>query len=177
MTVAEALRRAADARFDLVEVAPQAKPHTVCKLMPNARQYLHELQSKEEERRAKERKLQRAQVTKELRLSPATGEHDFQQKMARARQFLEAGMRLRVFIVFKRGQGRLQAEAMQLLARARDTLSAHGRLHSGHFGNDNAASGDGEGGPAQDVSTPDKEDADRRRPLEFTMFPLPANAK
>src|SRR5699024_11276602 len=71
--------------LDLVLVAPGAKP-PVCRIMDYGK-YRFEQQKKEKEARKKQRVIN----VKEVRFSPAIGEHDFNTKLKNARKFLEKG--------------------------------------------------------------------------------------
>jgi translation initiation factor IF-3 len=76
----------------------------------------------------------RATVLKQVRLSPSTGEHDFSMKIRQARRFLLDGHRVRVFMQFRRGQGRLQDDAKTSLVRTVRELAECGTLAGGAGG-------------------------------------------
>jgi translation initiation factor IF-3 len=65
---------------------------------------------------------------KQVRLSPSTGDRDFEMKMRQARKFLLEGYRVRVFMMFRRGQGRLHEDAKQALSQAAALLTDFGVL-------------------------------------------------
>jgi len=91
----EALRVAEDHGVDLVEVAPNARP-PVCRLM-NYSKFKYERTRREREAR----KSQKQTEIKEVRLRPKIAEHDRQVMMKRARQFLDAGSKVRVRVRFR----------------------------------------------------------------------------
>lgn len=95
MTVPEALARAVNAGYDLVEISPNADP-PVCKIMDYGKfKY-------EKAKKAKEaKKKQHVMHLKEIKLHPKTDEHDFNFKMQHARNFLIKGDRVKVTIVFR----------------------------------------------------------------------------
>jgi len=93
--VSEALRIARERDFDLVEVAPEAKP-PVCRLL-NYGKFIYERAKKE--RLA--RKSQRAVEIKELRMRPKIGAHDLAVKTKRARKFLADGAKVRLRVRFR----------------------------------------------------------------------------
>lgn len=90
----EALRRAREAGIDLVEIAPQAKP-PVCKLI-DFKKFKYQESKREREIKKKAKEV----TTKELRLRPFIGDHDFQVRVNRGREFLEAGDRVKVVVNF-----------------------------------------------------------------------------
>lgn len=91
----EALRRAYELDLDLVEIAPKENP-PVCKIMDYGK-YLYELKKKEKEAK----KHQAVTQLKEIRLTARIGEHDYQVKLRRIREFLEQGHRVRVSLRFR----------------------------------------------------------------------------
>ncbi len=95
VTSAEALERAAQAGLDLVEIAPNAAPPVV-KILDWGK-YRYE-QTKLVQ---KSRKQQKQSEVKQVRLSLKIGEHDLQTKAKHARQFLEAGHKVKVALRFK----------------------------------------------------------------------------
>ena len=89
------LDMAAKEGFDLVEVAPEAKP-PVCKLLDYGK-YKYELSKKEKEGKKK----QHVVVVKEIRMSPRTEDHDFQCKVRHARTFLEQKNKVKFTVQFR----------------------------------------------------------------------------
>ncbi|MGV8049093.1 MAG: translation initiation factor IF-3 [Anaerolineaceae bacterium] len=95
VTIEDALRRADNAGFDLVEVAPNADP-PVCRIM-NFSKFLYEKEKKEREARKSQTKIE----VKEIRLRPKTGDHHRSFKVDDARGWLKNGMKVRVTIRFR----------------------------------------------------------------------------
>lgn len=93
--IEDALRVAADADLDLVEVAPTAKP-PVCKIMDYGK-YKYEAAQKERE----SRKNQQQTVVKEQKLRPKIDDHDYATKKGHVVRFLEAGAKVKVTIMFR----------------------------------------------------------------------------
>jgi len=91
----EAIKQAQDAGLDLVEVAPGAEP-PVCRIMDYG-QYKYQ-QSK---RLHEAKRNQKVIHLKEIKLRPKTEDHDFQFKLKHAMEFLEAGDKVKVTIVFR----------------------------------------------------------------------------
>ncbi|TMS50052.1 translation initiation factor IF-3 [Mycobacterium sp. DBP42] len=93
--IEDALRVAADADLDLVEVAPAAKP-PVCKIMDYGK-FKYETALKERE----SRKNQQQTVVKEQKLRPKIDDHDYETKKGHVVRFLEAGSKVKVTIMFR----------------------------------------------------------------------------
>ena len=90
-----ALRIANEKGLDLVEVAPQASP-PVTRLMDYGR-YKFETVKREKDQRRKQNVIK----LKEMKLRPKVAEHDFQTKFKGLKQFLEAGEKVKVTIMFR----------------------------------------------------------------------------
>ncbi|HEX9099671.1 MAG TPA: translation initiation factor IF-3 [Candidatus Dormibacteraeota bacterium] len=90
-----ALRIASEKGLDLVEVAPQASP-PVARLMDYGR-FKFETIKREKDQRRKQNVIK----LKEMKLRPKVAEHDFQTKFKGLKQFLEAGEKVKVTIMFR----------------------------------------------------------------------------
>ena len=95
MRVEDALRLAAEADLDLVEVAPDARP-PVCKIMDYGK-FKYEAAQKARE----SRKNQQLTVIKEQKLRPKIDDHDYETKKRNVIRFLEAGSKVKVTIMFR----------------------------------------------------------------------------
>ncbi|MFT7581839.1 MAG: translation initiation factor IF-3 [Myxococcota bacterium] len=93
MTPDEARRVAQEEGFDLVEVAPEARP-PVCRIMDYGK-YRYEI--------SKRTKPQRTAKLKTIKLRPKTSEHDLETKFNQARKFLAEGDRVK-FVMRLRGR-------------------------------------------------------------------------
>ena len=91
----EALARAQEAALDLVAIAPTAAP-PVCKIMDYGR-FKFEQSKKDRDAQRKSR----AGDLKGMRMSPKIGEHDFQVKARRVKEFLQEGNKVRVAMWFR----------------------------------------------------------------------------
>jgi translation initiation factor IF-3 len=91
----EAQKRAEESGLDLVEISPTARP-PVCKIMDYGK-YKYE-QSK---RKHEAKKKQTVVLTKEIKMRPATDEHDFQTKLRHVKRFLEDGNKVKITIRFR----------------------------------------------------------------------------
>lgn len=95
MSSSAALSLAEEKGFDLVMIAPQAKP-PVCKIMDYGK-YKFELAKKEKE----SRKNQRVINVKEVQLSPSIDTNDFNTKCNHAIRFLKSGDKVKVTVRFR----------------------------------------------------------------------------
>jgi len=93
--VEDALRLAAEADLDLVEVAPNARP-PVCKLMDFGK-FKYESAMKAREAR----RNQTNTVIKEIKLRPKIDPHDYGTKKGHVERFLKAGDKVKVTIMFR----------------------------------------------------------------------------
>jgi translation initiation factor IF-3 len=93
--VEDALRLAAEADLDLVEVAPMAKP-PVAKLMDFGK-FKYEAAMKAREAR----KNQVNTVIKEIKLRPKIDPHDYGTKKGHVERFLKGGDKVKVTIMFR----------------------------------------------------------------------------
>lgn len=103
LPVKEALARAKELGYDLVEVSPNSRP-PVCRILDYGK-YKYEMSKKD--RAAK--KKQHAFQLKEMRYRPKIDEHDYQFKTKHVREFLESGAKVKVFVMF-RGRERAHTE-------------------------------------------------------------------
>jgi len=97
MSPENALARAQEVGLDLVEVSPNAKP-PVCRIMDYGK-YKYEQKKKAAAGKAKG-KGRTAQL-KEVKMRPATDEHDLQFKLKNARRFLIDGDKVKITVMFK----------------------------------------------------------------------------
>ncbi len=95
MSTSDAIGKAEEFGYDLVEVAPNANP-PVCRIMDYGKfKY-------EKSKKAKEaKKKQHIVHLKEIKLHAKTEEHDYKFKMEHARKFLMKGDRVKATVVFR----------------------------------------------------------------------------
>ena len=124
MRVEDALRLAAEADLDLVEVAPMAKP-PVAKLMDFGKfKYEAALKAREA------RKNQVNTVIKEIKLRPKIDPHDYGTKKGHVERFLKAGDKVKVTIMF-RGREQSRPElGYRLLQRLAEDVIELGTVES-----------------------------------------------
>ena len=93
--IEDALRRAQELELDLVEIAPTAQP-PVCRIL-NYGKFKYQQHKKESEAKRK----QAITTVKELRLGYRTDIGDTQRQIARAREFLHEGDRVKITLRFR----------------------------------------------------------------------------
>ncbi|MGE3810530.1 MAG: translation initiation factor IF-3 [Candidatus Nanopelagicales bacterium] len=115
--IEDALRLAAEADLDLVEVAPMSKP-PVCKLMDYGKfKYESALKARED------RKKQVNTVIKEMKLRPKIDDHDYETKKGHVVRFLKQGDKVKITIMF-RGREQSRPElGFRLLKRLADDVA------------------------------------------------------
>lgn len=133
-----ALALAKEKGLDLVEVAPEASP-VVCRIV-NFGKYRYQLAKRE-------KKQQRPTRLKEVKFTIQTGEHDFQTKVSRIRQFLGDGHKVRVSVFFKGRQIIHLGKGEELLDKV---IAA-----------------------TQDVGKVDQDTSSKGRTLQVLLVPLP----
>jgi translation initiation factor IF-3 len=91
----QALEIARERGFDLVEVAPNAQP-PVCRIMDYGR-FRYEESKKAKRARAK----QHVQKVKMIKFRPKTDDHDYRFKRNHVIEFLEAGDKVKIVVMFR----------------------------------------------------------------------------
>jgi translation initiation factor IF-3 len=115
----KAIANAKERGLDLVEVAPQASP-PVCKIVDFGKYYY------QQEKR--ERKQQHRSKLKEIKFTIKIGEHDFQTKLGRVREFLEHGDMVRVSIFFRGREIIHASKGHELLRRVEEEVKDIARV-------------------------------------------------
>jgi len=125
MVTADALALAIHKQLDLVEIAPNQRP-PVCRIMDFGK-YKYEEKKKEQASRRKQHQVQ----IKELRVRPATGEHDLEVKMKQARQFLADGDKVLVCCLFRGRQMAHKEVGEQVVQQVVKLLADVAKVESG----------------------------------------------
>jgi len=122
--IEDALRLAAEADLDLVEVAGASSP-PVCKLMDYGKfKYESALKARED------RKKQVNTVIKEMKLRPKIDPHDYETKKGHIERFLNAGDKVKVTIMF-RGREQSRPElGFRLLQKLAEDVAEIGIVES-----------------------------------------------
>jgi len=95
VSLSKALEEAEKRGLDLVEVAPNAKP-PVCRILDFGK-YRYEQTKREKEARHHSHKVK----TKEIKLRPNIGEHDYEYKKKHVIEFLQHGDRVKVTCFYR----------------------------------------------------------------------------
>jgi translation initiation factor IF-3 len=112
----EAIAKAIEAGFDLVEVSPNADP-PVCKILDFGK-YKYE----EQKRRNEARKKQKVIEVKEIKLRPGIDDHDYDVKMRSMLKFIDEGDKVKVTMRFRGRELAHQELGMNVLMRVKDDL-------------------------------------------------------
>ncbi|MBT9146802.1 MAG: Translation initiation factor IF-3 [Syntrophomonadaceae bacterium] len=118
----EALKLAGEKGLDLVEVAAEAEP-PVCRIM-NYGKYKYEQSKKVHQAHRKEKRG----GVKEIKMRPRIEEHDYQVKLRHAQEFLNAGHRLKVTVVFYGREGSHRDIGRKILERLSSDLVTSGQV-------------------------------------------------
>ena len=116
----EALRMASEAELDLVEIAPNAEP-PVCRVMDYGK-YKFEQSKKAHLAKKKQKQIQ----VKEIKFRPGTEEGDYQVKLRKLIEFLEAGDKTKITIRYRGREMQHQELGAQLLDRIEEDLADYG---------------------------------------------------
>ena len=122
--IAEALKAAADAKLDLVEIAPDADP-VVCKLMDYGK---HVFEAKKDKAAAK--KKQRRTTVKEMKFRPGTEDGDYQVKLRNLTRFLNDGDKAKVTLRFRGREMAHQELGRRLLERVAADTTESGKVEN-----------------------------------------------
>ncbi len=121
--LAEAMKIAGDAGFDLVEVAPNSDP-PVCRIMDYGKfKYLASKKDQET------RKKGRASQLKEIKLRPHTEDHDLGFKLKNLRKFLAKKDRVKVTVFFRGREMAFMDAGIKLLKRVAEEVEADGTVY------------------------------------------------
>ncbi|MFN4153000.1 MAG: translation initiation factor IF-3 [Candidatus Sericytochromatia bacterium] len=111
MTSRDALELAREKELDLVMVSPSAVP-PVCKIMDFGR---HKYEQEKKNKEAK--KKQHSSDIKELTVSYKIGEHDFQVRVTRVKQFVEHGDKVKMCVKLRGREEQHSGLGINLLNR------------------------------------------------------------
>ena len=120
--IREAMRMARNKELDLVEVAPNAKP-PVCRLMDFGR-YLYEKKRQERE----SRKHQHRTTARGMRFSLKISEHDYQVKLAKVKEFLMDGDRVKISLRLRGREVVHSGMALKMFEKMQVDLEGLGKI-------------------------------------------------
>ena len=117
-----AIRMAQDVGLDLVEISPSARP-PVCKILDFGK-YKYQLKKK-----AHTAKMKQVVVKlKEVKMRPATDEHDFQFKLDHIKRFLEEGNKAKVTVVFRGRKMAYTVRGRDMMKRIMEALKEKAKV-------------------------------------------------
>lgn len=122
--IATALRYAAEADLDLVEVAPNSKP-PVAKIMDYGK-FKYEAAQKQKEAR----RNQANTVLKEVRFRLKIDKHDYETKTKRAIGFLSQGDKVKAMILFRGREQSRPEMGVRLLNQFAEDIAEYGSVES-----------------------------------------------
>lgn len=122
MAPEDALERAYDAGYDLVEVSPQADP-PVCKILDYGK-YKYEQQKKAAEARKKQKTID----VKEVKMRPNIESHDYNVKLRNARRFLEDGNKVKFTVRFRGREVTHEEQGREILDQMAEELANIGKI-------------------------------------------------
>ncbi len=120
----EAIRRAADAGLDLVEISPNTDP-PVCKIL-DVGKYRYEAQKTANAAR----KNQKTQEIKEIKLRPNIDDHDYQVKLKNVIKFIGNGDKVKVTLRFRGREMAHQQLGMEVLERLADDMNEDAKVEN-----------------------------------------------
>ena len=122
VSIADARIAAADAKLDLVLIAPDADPK-VCKIMDYGK-HVFDLKKQKAANKKKQRRIH----VKEIKFRPGTEEGDYQVKLRNLISFLTDGDKAKVSLRFRGRELAHQHLGQELVEKIRDDLSEYGTV-------------------------------------------------
>ena len=107
---------------DLVEISPTAVP-PVCRVIDYSK-FLYQQKKKQKEMKARQVKIS----VKEIRFGPQTDEHDYDFKLKHAKEFLEAGNKVKAYVFFRGRSIVFKEQGEVLLLRFANDLEEVGKV-------------------------------------------------
>lgn len=120
--LAKALQMAEHKGLDLVEISPKANP-PVCRIIDYSK-FLYQQKKRQKEMKAKQVKIS----VKEIRFGPQTDDHDYDFKLKHAREFLEAGNKVKAYVFFRGRSIIFKDQGEVLLLRFANDLEDVGKV-------------------------------------------------
>ncbi len=120
----EAITIAEEAGLDLVEISPNNDP-PICKILD-----LGKFKYQSQKKAAEQRKKQKTQEVKEIKMRPNIDIHDYEVKMRAVRKFLEEGDKVKLTMRFRGREMAHQDIGLGVLFRARDDIAALAKVEA-----------------------------------------------
>jgi len=124
LPIEKALSMAEEQELDLVEVAPMAAP-PVCKIMDYGR-FKYNQAKKAQEAKKRQTVIQ----VKEVKIRPKTEQHDFETKVRRVNEFLTAGNKVKVTVMFRGREVTIPEKGLAQLVKMVEALDGIAKVES-----------------------------------------------
>ena len=118
----EAIRKAKDEGFDLIEIAPNANP-PVCKIMDMGK-YKYDAQKKANLAKKKQKII----ALKEIKMRPVTETHDYEFKVKNAKKFIAKGDKVKFTIRFKGRELQHSHLGNELMTKIKEDMKEIGKV-------------------------------------------------
>ena len=115
---------AAEAGLDLVEISPNNNP-PICKILDFGK-YKYQAQKKA----ADQRKKQKTQDVKEIKMRPNIDTHDYEVKMRQVKKFLDEGDKVKLTMRFRGREMAHQELGLEVLIKVREEIEDISKVES-----------------------------------------------
>lgn len=122
LPIVKAISLARSMDQDLVEISANANP-PVCRIIDYSK-FLYQQKKKQKEMKARQVKIS----VKEIRFGPQTDDHDYDFKLKHAREFLEAGNKVKAYVFFRGRSIVFKEQGEVLLLRFANDLEEVGKV-------------------------------------------------
>ena len=122
ISIREALNRAEDEGFDLVEVSPEAKP-PVCKIIDYGK-----LKYREQKNKKEAKKKQKTIEVKEIKMRPGIDKHDYEVKIKALSKFISWGNKVKVSMRFRGREMEHQDLGLGLLKKLTEQVAEYAKV-------------------------------------------------
>jgi len=125
MPTSDAFKRAEEMELDLVGVQPNSNP-PVCRIIDHGKFKYEQKKSANEAK-----KNQSVVELKEIKFRPKIGEHDFEVKLSKIREFLSDGNRVKITVMFRGRENIHKDIGIGILQRVADAVTDLGSMDGG----------------------------------------------
>ena len=122
LPIVKAISLARSMDQDLVEISANANP-PVCRIIDYSK-FLYQQKKKQKEMKARQVKIS----VKEIRFGPQTDDHDYDFKLKHAKEFLEAGNKVKAYVFFRGRSIVFKEQGEVLLLRFANDLEEVGKV-------------------------------------------------
>ena len=122
LSIREALNKAEDEGFDLVEISPNAIP-PVCKIIDYGK-----LKYKEQKSKKEAKKKQKTIEVKEIKIRPGISKNDYEVKVKALSKFIADGNKVKVSMRFRGREMEHQNLGMELLKKLTKEVSEYAKI-------------------------------------------------